>query len=102
MPLVENISEDQAKLNMMLAATDGETLRQMLETLDSMQAGKAAQMTFSSEENVDETLKTLTRAARIRNLKIKRDRYTNAAGCEVVVVYLVEGPSKPRKRDAQS
>ena len=102
MPLIENISEDQAKLNMMLAAADGETLRQMLETLDSMQAGKAAQMTFSSDENVEEVLKTLTKAARLRDIKIKRDRYKNTEGSEVVAVYLVEGPSKPRKREAQN
>ncbi len=75
MPIIEHIPTEEAKLNMMLAAEDGEQLFQMLKMLDDLETEKTARLTFAPDESVDETLKVLGKATRLRSLKVKKEKY---------------------------
>ena len=98
MPAIEHVSAEDAKLEMMLAGDDGEELKEMLDLVESLEADKTARLTFEEHEDVDQTVKILTKAAKIRVVKIKREQYQDRQGRKVMLVHLVErGQQRPRR-----
>ncbi len=66
--------------------------------LDKLEAGQAAQMTFEDGEDVDATMKVLTKATRVRSVQVKKEQYMDKNGKQVVSVYLAGARQQTRAR----
>ena len=98
MPNIEHVPEEKARLNMTLASEDGEELDQMLQMLDNIEAGQAAQMTFEADEDADKTMKALAKATRVSAIKIRKEQYTDRSDRKVVSIFLAVSPQQSRGR----
>lgn len=98
MPTIEHVSAEDAKLDMMLADEDGEELKEMLDLVESLQADKTARLTFEEHEDVDRAIKILTKATKLRTVKIKKEQYKDRQGRKILLVNLTEGgQQRPRR-----
>ena len=98
MPNTEYITPDEARFNKELAGKSGRVLSEMVKLLETITDNKAAQITFGPGETPTETLRALTRASGFTGIKIKRERYNDNRGRNVLVVYLTEKPQRARGR----